>query len=232
MKDSLSFLLLRFIGCICPQRISPEAFLPQILLRVVPRERNSAAGGSETSSVASGSETSSAASGSETSSAASGSEPSSFLRVVPRQILLRVVPARQILLRNDAASGSETSSAASGSPETRSAAKSSALLLFPGNFGCAALVGGFGGSWRREFCCGCLRGRLLLRMRLRGVNLAGHVSGYLTCWAEARLKIARMTLTIKLDGNWSSFQLANSAPPLSVTGHAIAPPARMALQTA
>ena len=27
-------------------------------------------------------------------------------------------------------------------------------------------------------------------------------------WAEARIKIARMTLTIKLDGNWSSFQLA------------------------
>ena len=36
-------------------------------------------------------------------------------------------------------------------------------------------------------------------------------------WAEARVKIARMTLTIKLDGNWSSFQLANSAPPLSIT---------------
>ena len=36
-----------------------------------------------------------------------------------------------------------------------------------------------------------------------------------------------MTLTIKLDGNWSSFQLANSAPPLSVTGSAIAPSARM-----
>ena len=50
-----------------------------------------------------------------------------------------------------------------------------------------------------------------------------------TCWAEARLKIARMTLTIKLDGNWSSFQLANSAPPLSVTGSAIAPSARMPL---
>ena len=43
------------------------------------------------------------------------------------------------------------------------------------------------------------------------------------CWAEAPLKIARMTLTIKLDGNWSSFQLANSAPPLSVTNSAIAP---------
>ena len=45
-------------------------------------------------------------------------------------------------------------------------------------------------------------------------------------WAEARVKIARMTLTIKLDGNWSSFQLANSAPPLSVTDSAIAPSAR------
>ncbi len=46
-------------------------------------------------------------------------------------------------------------------------------------------------------------------------------------WAEAHIKIARMTLTIKLDRNWSSFQLANSAPPLSVTDSAIAPSARM-----
>ena len=46
-------------------------------------------------------------------------------------------------------------------------------------------------------------------------------------WAEAPIKIARMILTIKLDGNWSSFQLANSAPPLSVTDSAIAPSARM-----
>lgn len=51
--------------------------------------------------------------------------------------------------------------------------------------------------------------------------------GVFVCWAEARLKIARMTLTIKLDGNWSSFQLANSAPPLSVTDSALAPSARM-----
>ena len=29
------------------------------------------------------------------------------------------------------------------------------------------------------------------------------------------------------NGNWSSFQLANSTPPLSVTGSAIAPSARM-----
>ena len=36
-----------------------------------------------------------------------------------------------------------------------------------------------------------------------------------------------MTLTIKLDGNWSSFQLANSTPPLSVTDSAIAPSARI-----
>ena len=46
-------------------------------------------------------------------------------------------------------------------------------------------------------------------------------------WAEAPIKIARMILTIKLDGNWSSFQPANSAPPLSVTDSAIAPSARM-----
>ena len=49
----------------------------------------------------------------------------------------------------------------------------------------------------------------------------------LHCWAEAPIKIARMTLTIKLDGNWSSFQLANCAPPLGVTDSAIAPSARM-----
>ena len=53
-----------------------------------------------------------------------------------------------------------------------------------------------------------------------------HMSLY--CWAEAPIKIARMTLTIKLDGNWSSFQLANSTPPLCVTDSAIAPSARMA----
>ncbi len=48
-----------------------------------------------------------------------------------------------------------------------------------------------------------------------------------SCWAEARIKIARVTLTIKLDRNWSSFQLANNTPPLSVTGSVIAPSARM-----
>lgn len=46
-------------------------------------------------------------------------------------------------------------------------------------------------------------------------------------WAEARVKIARMTLTIKLDRNWNSFQLANNTPPLSVTGSVIAPSARI-----
>ena len=51
--------------------------------------------------------------------------------------------------------------------------------------------------------------------------------GHAASWAEARVKIARVTLTIKLDGNWSSFQLANSAPPLSVTDSAIAPSARI-----
>ena len=53
------------------------------------------------------------------------------------------------------------------------------------------------------------------------------LSLFFICWAEARVKIARMNLTFKLDGNWSSFQLANSAPPLSVTDSAIAPSARM-----
>ena len=49
------------------------------------------------------------------------------------------------------------------------------------------------------------------------------------CWAKALVKIARMILTIKLDGNWNSFQLANNTPPLSVTGSVIAPSARMLL---
>ena len=46
-------------------------------------------------------------------------------------------------------------------------------------------------------------------------------------WARAPIKIAMLTLTINIDGNWNSFQLANSAPPLSVTDSAIAPSARM-----
>ena len=48
-------------------------------------------------------------------------------------------------------------------------------------------------------------------------------SSAMLSWAEAAIKIARMTLTIKLDRNWNSFQLANSTPPLSVTDSAIAP---------
>ena len=52
-----------------------------------------------------------------------------------------------------------------------------------------------------------------------------HISSF--CWAEAHVKIARMTLTIKLDGNWNSFQLANNTPPLGVTGSVIAHSARM-----
>ena len=49
----------------------------------------------------------------------------------------------------------------------------------------------------------------------------------LQCWAEAHIKIARMTLTAKLDGNWNSLQLTNNTPPLGVTGSVIAPSARM-----
>jgi hypothetical protein len=58
-------------------------------------------------------------------------------------------------------------------------------------------------------------------------HMQPHTESALFRWAEARVKIARMTLTIKLDGNWSSFQLANNTPPLSVTGSVIAPSARM-----
>ena len=43
------------------------------------------------------------------------------------------------------------------------------------------------------------------------------------CWAETPITIARMTLTIKLDGNWNSFQIANNTPPLRATDSAIAP---------
>ena len=49
---------------------------------------------------------------------------------------------------------------------------------------------------------------------------------------KAYQKMASMVLTIKLDRNWSSFQLANSAPPLSVTDSAIAPSARMNISSA
>ena len=49
------------------------------------------------------------------------------------------------------------------------------------------------------------------------------------CWAEALVKIARMILTIKLDWNWSSFQLANIALPQNVMRCDIAPSARISL---
>ena len=67
---------------------------------------------------------------------------------------------------------------------------------------------------------------------VRHSGVAARRPGVRIRWAEARVKITRMTLTIKLDRNWSSFQLANSAPPLSVTGSAIAPSARMTLPAA
>ena len=62
---------------------------------------------------------------------------------------------------------------------------------------------------------------------LQSVITKLHLNNISNGWAEARIKITRMILTIKLDRNWSSFQLANSAPPLSVTGSAIAPSARI-----
>ena len=68
-----------------------------------------------------------------------------------------------------------------------------------------------------------------------GIQARGYLAGAaykhlkISCprWAEAHIKIGRMTLTIKLHRNWSSFRLANRAPPLSVTDSSIAPSARM-----
>ena len=65
------------------------------------------------------------------------------------------------------------------------------------------------------------------KMHMAGRSMAICLGVTAVSWAEAHIKIARMTLTVKLDRNWSSFQLANSAPPLSVTDSAIAPSARM-----
>ena len=84
-------------------------------------------------------------------------------------------------------------------------------------------------NWRR-----CFRNRLARKnarprnwvFAIRAITLSISAHGDV-CWAEAPIKIARMTLTIKLDRNWSSFQLANSTPPLSVTDSTIAPSARM-----
>lgn len=57
-----------------------------------------------------------------------------------------------------------------------------------------------------------------------------HMHSATICWAEIPIEIARMTLTVKLDGNWSSLQLANNAPPLSFTDSAVARSARIVLQ--
>lgn len=49
------------------------------------------------------------------------------------------------------------------------------------------------------------------------------------CWAGAHLQMARLTLTIKLDNTWGSFQEALREPPRSVSDCALAPSARMTL---
>ena len=74
---------------------------------------------------------------------------------------------------------------------------------------------------------GAVRKRLEQCLRSSVDAIVHNIVRPISSWAEAHEKIARMTLTIKLDRNWSSFQLANSAPPLSVTDSAIAPSARM-----
>ena len=49
----------------------------------------------------------------------------------------------------------------------------------------------------------------------------------ITTFGLTHRKIASIIIAIMLDRNWNSFQLANNAPPLSVTGRATAPSARM-----
>ena len=93
-------------------------------------------------------------------------------------------------------------------------------------------------TWEQHACASVHRRKLMITTAYptlpptsgscAHVQASAFVSSVADCWAEAPIKIARMTLTIKLDGNWSSFQLANSTPPLSVTDSAIAPSARMA----
>ena len=46
---------------------------------------------------------------------------------------------------------------------------------------------------------------------------------------QVPIKKLREGSQTQLDGNWSSFQLANSTPPLGVIGNAIAPSARIIL---
>ena len=45
----------------------------------------------------------------------------------------------------------------------------------------------------------------------RKSTLGSGIPRTILSWAEARVRIARVTLTVKLDGNRSSFQLTNSA---------------------
>ena len=80
----------------------------------------------------------------------------------------------------------------------------------------------------RLFLQGFLKKMVSLTLWLSAQNTASvHIFFLL---GRSPRKIARMTFTVKLDGNWSSFQLANSASPLSVTDSAIAPSARMHLK--
>ena len=53
-----------------------------------------------------------------------------------------------------------------------------------------------------------------------------HSPTHVLLWAEALEKL-RLRPCGRIDGNWISFQLANSTPPLSVTDSAFAPSARM-----
>ena len=69
--------------------------------------------------------------------------------------------------------------------------------------------------------------RLVLWCGLQGKLAADARRDWYSSLGRSPHEIARVTLTIKLDRNWNSFQLANRAPPLSVTDSSIAPSARM-----
>ena len=69
--------------------------------------------------------------------------------------------------------------------------------------------------------------RLVLWCGLQGKLAADARRDWYSSLGRTHIKIARVTLTIKLDRNWNSFQLANRAPPLSVIDSSIAPSARM-----
>jgi hypothetical protein len=70
---------------------------------------------------------------------------------------------------------------------------------------------------------------VFVRVRARYVRQVVQLDLLSYCSAWRPLKIASTADGSDENGNWSSFQLANSAPPLSVTGSAIAPSARMRL---